>query len=192
MANVKAAIDYVMRDEDRKLSGIITNYPDDPGGVTRFGQAKRWHPALAQQGFYDCEFPDAKTAEEQNPAIPVDRAIVMAESSYETNYAAALYLERIASQAIATALLSFAVVEGTYQAVRQLQKALCSIGTHVDVDGVPGPSTLAAENAADAPKLLTAWIALEDNYFAGLGKPVFLKGWENRAAELKSLVGGIA
>ena len=44
MANVDAAIDYVLGWEDATLSGVITTAPD--GKRTRFGIDEHWHPEL--------------------------------------------------------------------------------------------------------------------------------------------------
>jgi hypothetical protein len=52
MENVTAFVDFVLRHEDAKLSGVITRIQGDSGGRTRFGIAERWHPELTSTGFY--------------------------------------------------------------------------------------------------------------------------------------------
>jgi len=179
MANVKQAIDFVLRQEDSTLSGKITNIPGDQGGTTRFGLTAKWHPELVAQGFFDA----------YTPAI---RALPMAESAYETQYAAKLYLADIQSQAIATALLSFAVLEGPQRPVQLLQAALDTCGASIAPDGCMGQQTLNAVNDAPQDALLDAWLKQEEAYFASLvqhdpSQQKFLLGWDNRAEALKGI-----
>jgi hypothetical protein len=68
----------------------------------------------------------------------------MAVTAYATEYSDALKLEAFKSQAIATALLSFAVVEGQRQAVKLLQTA---IGHNLVCDGIIGNMIVDAANA---------------------------------------------
>jgi hypothetical protein len=50
MANVDAAIDYVLGWEDATLSGVITTTAD--GKRTRFGIDEHWHPELTNCLYY--------------------------------------------------------------------------------------------------------------------------------------------
>ena len=38
------SIDFVLKQEDSTLSGVITNETGDAGGLTRFGLCAKWHP----------------------------------------------------------------------------------------------------------------------------------------------------
>lgn len=170
MANVKAAIDFVLRQEDRGLTGKITQIPNDRGGLTRYGLTKKWHPELVASGFFS--------------TMLRDPALVLAEQTYAREYALPLWIDRIAPQGVATALLSFAVNDGCPQALKLLQ---ASAG--VTVDGCMGPATLAAVNAADPKALLDALVAQQCAFYSRIvaGDPTqdkFLNGWLRRADSL--------
>lgn len=203
MADAKQAIDLVIRQEDSTLSGIITNRPSDRGGCTRFGLTERWHPELAAQNFFKYQ----TEAGVQVSTVATAAALAMAETSYDAQYSAPLMLAELTSQALATALLSFAVVEGETEAVSLLQKVIISV-TPVPkqpktwdnklpppvlaVDGVMGPQTVKLANAADQSKLLAAYVAFEEGYFQHLvsvipAQVVNLKGWLNRAKAMLAL-----
>lgn len=180
MADAKQAIDFVMRQEDSALSGAITDNPNDRGGCTRFGLTERWHPELAAQGF----FSDSMSAAD---------ALALAESAYAESYDAPLQLAAISSQAVATALLSFAVLEGTPEAAPLFQKAINAVGgSSLAVDGLIGAETVEQANAADAAKLRDTFVALCENYFTHVaqvmpGQSANLRGWMNRANALLAL-----
>lgn len=185
--DVKAAIDFVMKQEDSTLSGIITDDPTDMGGTTRFGLTAKYHPALVAQGFYT------------KNAVPTERAIPMAESAYQSDYAASLQLQAIKSRGVGTALLSFAVVEGTPTAVRVLQGVLNAVGYKLTVDGVMGNQTVNALNDAlsltpgSSVPFMQAWLEAEEKYFAGIVKLhpnqiKYIAGWDNRAEAVLKLV----
>lgn len=193
MADVKAAVDYVMKQEDSTLSGVITRTPGDAGGTTRFGLTQRWHSELTPQGYFDGVAEHPGSSRLTPTTIPTDRALPMAETAYETQYGQSLCLDQIDNQAICTAMLSFAVVEGPQKAVQLLQAALDGCGARVDQDGTLGPMTLNAVNETAATALLPAWIAQEKGYFAALAshnptQQKFLAGWDNRAQVLLGLL----
>jgi len=180
MADAKAAVDAVMRQEDARLAGIITNRTSDRGGLTRFGLTAKNHPLLLNAGFYD-------------PSTDAATAFKIAETTYQAEYTGPLFLVQIASQAIATALLSFAVNEGNSKAVSLLQRALLVNGQSVGLDGRMGPATVAAINACDAKQLLNHYCDLEAIFYAGLAaadptQKANLKGWLNRVQNDRQLL----
>jgi lysozyme family protein len=128
MANVHEAIQYVLREEDATLSGVIT---DDSGGRTRFGIAEKFHPELNNSLFYD--------------SMGSVAAQKVAESIYEREYCEPLCIPEIASQEIANKLLSLGVNCGITKAAKMLQDALAVPG-----DGRIGPITLDAIDHAAA------------------------------------------
>jgi type VI secretion system secreted protein VgrG len=181
MANVKAAVDFVMRQEDSSLKGVITDAPSDRGGETRFGIAAKWHPELANTGFFSA-------------SMSPQEAFPIAENAYETQYVPALHLDALKSDAVATALLSFGVLEGTAEAITILQNAIVMLGLPIDVDGKMGPSTVAAANSCDPQKLVTAIVQLQKAHFAHIAavnptQAVWVHGWDNRADLLLSIAG---
>jgi lysozyme family protein len=168
MADITKAITFVLRQEDSRLSGQITNVPGDAGGLTRFGIALRFHPELVAGGFFS--------------TLDNNDAFTLAIATYRKFYAGPLYLQTIDDQRIANALLSFSVISGCVAAVKTLQRCL---GWNTP-DGVIGPVTLNAINAADPGTLLGSFIAAQIVFFQGLGEshPVdtkFVQGWVNRA-----------
>lgn len=169
MADAKAAVQFVLRQEDSRLSGIITNRASDRGGLTRYGITAKFHPDLLVAGFFE-------------ESMDAEDALALAEETYEEDYSGPLCLDLIHSQPLANALLSFAVNEGNHQAVVLLQRA-----ARVAEDGLMGPQTVAAVNAADPSALLNAYCDLEDNFYEQLvrSQPSQLpnrQGWLNRVA----------
>lgn len=179
MADPKAAVDAVLRQEDSRLAGIITNSPTDRGGLTRYGLTAKFHPLLLNAGFF----------EESTPAAT---ALGIAETTYEADYTGPLCLAQIKSQSIATALLSFAVNEGTHEAVVMLQRSLGICGQRVTEDGQMGAQTVAAVNAADPAKLLGVYCDLEVGFYTQvartqLNQSGYLQGWLNRVTQDRAL-----
>src|SRR5690606_25383140 len=89
-------------------------------------------------------------------------------------------------QAVATKTLDLAVNMGRVPAVKLLQRALCVAGHPVDVDGVIGPQTIGAVNAADPDLLLELYRVQAARYYHDLvdRRPdlaVFERGWLRRA-----------
>jgi lysozyme family protein len=111
--------------------GGIANIGDGEG-VTAFG----WTEATAKA--FGVEMP--KTAAE-------------ASTLYEEHFWLPIY-EQIASQSVATKVFDDAVNQGHPTAHKMLQKALCAIGSIVEVDGAFGPATLAATNMTPEALLL--------------------------------------
>ena len=134
MANIEAAIRYVLSWEDPTLSGVVTV---DSGGRTRFGIAERSHPELAASLFYT--------------SMGSVAALKTAEGIYGREYAEPLCIGLLKDQAVANKVLSLGVNCGVTVAAKMLQDAV-----GVEGDGRIGPLTLAASDDADPEKLLSA------------------------------------
>jgi lysozyme family protein len=166
MANINLAINFVLRQEDAKLTGVITDTTSDSGGRTRFGVAEKYHPDLTKTGFYDnMDFSDA---------------LEIADSVYKNQYAVPLQISNINSQDIANALLSFGVNIGTSTIIGIVQE-VCGVAQ----DGVVGPKTLAAINKANPTTFLSFLAKRIRIYYAdlvsiNLSQSRFLAGWLNR------------
>ena len=180
MADPKISTDFTLRQEDSTLSGTITNISGDSGGLTRFGLCAKYHPTLVAAGFYDASM-DAATA------------LPLAEQTYLQDYATPLLIAEIDDQAIATALLSFAVnEEGTGDkgtAVKLLQESCGAVP-----DGVIGPATIASINELDPPYLLSRYCEAQEAHYRGIvaanpSQAEFLNGWLNRVEAVKALGG---
>jgi lysozyme family protein len=166
MADVQAAIDYVLGWEDASLSGVITTAPD--GKRTRFGIDEHWHPELTNCLYFG--------SMGQMAALQIARGI------YETSYCAPLCIADIASQEVANKLLSLGVNVGVMNAAKMLQDAVNVMG-----DGRIGPLTLHALDLTDAAKVLSAMRLEAETYYEGLiarnpALEVYRAGWLRRAA----------
>jgi lysozyme family protein len=175
MANVKAAIDFVLTQEDATMTGEVTTLTGDTGGATRFGLASSSHPELVASGFFDV----IKT--------PRDAALVVAEAVYNSAYAVPLEIARINDQAVATAVLSFGINAGLLGDGKLLQQACGAAGNPVTVDGHVGPGTLSAANSINPSQLLNAFSEAAIGFYGGLAAEhpqdaAFVKGWDNRVA----------
>ncbi len=165
MANVIAAISYVLKFEDATLSGVITHTPD--GKRTRFGIDEHFHPELTNCLFYD--------------SMGSMAALKIAEGLYEKSYCEPLCIAEICNQEIADKLLSLGVNCGTHTAAKMLQEALA-----VEGDGRIGPITLDKLDRADPAAVITklkelAWKHYEDVVRKNPTLAIYRKGWLRRA-----------
>jgi lysozyme family protein len=203
MADPKQAVDFVMRQEDSALSGVITDNKNDRGGRTRFGLTERWHAQLSGHGFYDFDMVEGK----QVPKIPASEALPVAQSAFTSEYAEPLLLESFEDQAVATSLLSFAVLEGKAEAATILQKAILAALPQSQpskdwnkkpvpvliVDGIIGQQTIKLANSADPTTLRALLVGFGKAYFQHIaanipGQSSNLAGWNNRAAALLAIM----
>lgn len=157
MANFDEAVAIVLRHE-----GGYVNNPSDPGGETNFGISKRAYPSV-----------DMKT-------LTRDEAKLI----YRRDYWLTLY-DQVTDQRLANGLFDFGVNAGTAQAVKTLQKALNDVlAGPILTDGVFGPGTLSAVNAANPDKLMMRFNVRRITYYASLNKPEFVLGWVTRALDI--------
>ena|ERR1700761_2522636 len=166
MANVHAAVDYVLGWEDANLTGVVTVAPD--GKRTRFGIDEHWHPELTNSLFF--------SSMGQVAALDIARGI------YETSYCAPLCIAEITNQEIADKLLSLGVNVGIQRAAKMLQNAVSVVG-----DGRIGPLTLHALDLADPDKVLADLRIEAESYYEELVKAnpdlaAYRAGWLRRAA----------
>lgn len=165
MANVFAAISYVLKFEDATLSGVITHTPD--GKRTRFGIDEHFHPELSNCMFYG--------------SMGSVAALKIAEGIYESHYCQPLCIEHISGQEIANKLVSLGVNCGTRNAAKMLQDALGVPG-----DGRIGPITLDKLDKADPATVIERLKELAEEYYDNLIRlnpslAVYRKGWLKRA-----------
>lgn len=165
MANIKAAIDYVLKFEDAGLTGVVTHTAD--GKRTRFGIDEHYHPELTNCLFFD--------------SMGKIAALKIAEGLYESRYCQPLCIAEITNQEVANKLLSLGVNCGTRTAARMLQRAL-----GVEGDGRIGPITLDRLDHADPAALLTRLKHLAEEHYEALMEEnpalaVYKRGWLRRA-----------
>ena len=168
MANVDQAIDFVLSQEDSKMSGHVTTLKGDSGGATRFGIASKYHPELIEEGYFD-----------ENKVGRV-AALVTAEHIYTHDYANPLLLWQIKDQKLANAVLSFAINAGVRTAAKMLQHAVDAFP-----DGMIGQATLHAVNTGDPVNFLAEFSELARQHYQQIvannsSQLRFLNGWLNR------------
>lgn len=119
MAEFEPAVEVVLDHE-----GGVGKLDGDTGGTTAFG----WSAPMCQK----LGIASPKTADE-------------AKALYLKFFWKPLY-NKILSQNVATKILDDCVNQGDPEAVKNLQTALCAVGSIVEVDGVFGSATLTALN----------------------------------------------
>lgn len=165
MADVNAAIQYVLRQEDATMSGVITRAVD--GMRTRWGIDEHFHPELKNCLFYD--------------SMGSIAALRVAESIYTKQYCEPLCIAEIPDQEIANKLLSLGVNCGVGTAAKMLQEALEVMG-----DGRIGPITLDALDRAEPGLILGRLRELAAEHYEELIRnnsslAIYRTGWLRRA-----------
>ncbi|MDR6768606.1 lysozyme family protein [Acidovorax delafieldii] len=141
--------------------GGYVDHPADPGGATCWGVTERVARANGYTG--------------PMKSLPVD----VAKAIYKRDYWDAVRADEV-PDAIRYSLFDGAVNSGVKQSVKWLQRAL-----GVTDDGVLGPQTLQAANAADGPTLKAKMLGARLQFMADLPTwPAFGKGWSRRIASL--------
>src|SRR5258708_6271440 len=171
MSNFKEAFDLTMKQEDARLSGVVTV---DAGGRTRFGIAQKFHPDLPES-FFDG---------------PTEDALARSEEIYKHDYWDPMRLGEIANQNLANKLMDMGINMGTHQAGHLVQRALnalvSSSGGVLVEDGKIGDHTITAINAADPIQLHHILAEISKKFYPHIPsnnppKPPHLNGWLKRA-----------
>lgn len=170
MADFKTAFAFVLQHEDSTRSGKVTV---DAGGRTRFGIAEKFHPDLPDEFFTG----------------PAEDALAEAEKIEQREYWDAMRLDEVENQNVANKLFDMGINMGARQAALYAQRAanaLVAVDARVAEDGVIGPRTLAAINAADPIayyQLLREFSAAYYRHVAAVNpaQAVNLAGWLRRA-----------
>ena len=153
------AFQYVIQNE----GGYVFD-KNDPGGETKFGISKRSYPALNIK----------------------DLTLEEAKKIYYRDYWIKGRFEEISSGSVATQVFDFSVNLGIRASVIVLQRALRSVGTNVQEDGLMGPQTFSAASNSEPRCLLAAIKSEAAGYYRQIvaknpSQQKFLKGWLNRA-----------
>ena len=106
------------------FEGGYSNNPNDKGGETKYGIAKRWYPNV-----------DIKNL-----------TLNEAQEIYFNNYWNPLLLGQIVSNPIATEIFEQAINMGKSQAAIHAQKSVCLLGDPIDIDGWFGQQTVSGIN----------------------------------------------
>lgn len=154
--NLDTAVDHVLKSE-----GGYSDHAADPGGKTRYGITE----AVAREVGYKGDMRE----------LPLD----LAKRIYKDRYWDTVKAEQL-PPAVRYVVFDAAVNSGPGQAVKWLQRALGVVD-----DGVIGPKTLAAANAANPDALKMRMLGQRLRFMAGLNNwPAFSRGWAIRIASL--------
>lgn len=145
-----------------RAEGETSDHPADAGGYTRWGLSSK-------------SYPDLNLA---------NLTLVQAMELYKRDYWDAIQGDELPPD-LALVLFDWAVNSGVHTAVENLQVAL---GAELKADGIFGPKTLAAVDAADIPKLIVKLLQHRaDDRIHQASRPdqrVFLRGWIRRIIAL--------
>ena len=157
----RAALALVLRHE-----GGFADHPLDPGGPTKFGITR------------------ATLARWRGRAVGAAEVRSLGAAEAGAIYRR-LYWEPVGGDGLPAgvdlAVFDFAVNAGPTRAARTLQAVLgCA------ADGIVGPATLAAAQAAPAPHTIRGLTRARLDHLAGLRTwPVFGRGWRRRVVEVE-------
>lgn len=154
--NFDAAFDLLLKHE-----GGFSDHESDTGGKTRYGVTE----AVAREVGYRGDMRE----------LPLD----LAKRIYKDKYWDSIKAEQL-PVAVRYSVFDAAVNSGPGQSVKWLQRAL-----GVKDDGVIGPQTVAAANAANPDALKMRMLGQRLRFMAGLSNwPAFSRGWAIRIASL--------
>jgi len=154
--NFDSSFDLLLKHE-----GGFSDHAADPGGKTRYGITE----AVAREVGYRGDMRE----------LPMD----LAKRIYKDRYWDTVKAEQL-PPAVRYVVFDAAVNSGSGQAAKWLQRALGVVD-----DGVIGPKTLAAANAANPDALRMRILGQRLRFMAGLTNwPAFSRGWAIRIASL--------
>ena len=170
-----------------KFEGYYANDPNDPGGETYQGVARKYNPFWAGWKIIDAY----KAA--HNGFIPTntkinDPALDQLVKDRAKQYFDKIYGTQIKSNSIAT--IAIQVFWGTAEGIKQVvQQAAINLGAKISADNTFGPQTLAAINTLPQIDLYNEMKRLYINYFTRLGtyQPQYATGWLNRVKYVISI-----
>lgn len=161
-ARFRRAVEFVLAHE-----GELSEDPDDPGGVTKYGISARSYPELGPEGIR---------------RLTREQAIAIYRRDWWDRYGYARLPDPVAAK-----VFDLAVNMGPSAAHRILQLALRTCGFPVAADGVLGPQTLEAAHRADPERLMPELRAEAALHYALLvlqspdRRRKYLRGWLRRA-----------
>lgn len=205
-----------------RWEGGLTDHPSDPGGLTNHGVSLRWVQDLARQAREDCQR-QARSCDGCNAmrtskcgyySLDMDGDVDADDIRACTKaQAAALFKKHFWNKLacnglplpLAVTLYDGAVNMGPARAVRQMQRAMNTVGESeldryapIAEDGIMGPRT--AQLAEALEQSGQQWYAarqilrLRDAFYRDLAArhpsmQVFLNGWRNRVKALGQYLG---
>lgn len=181
MAVFDDALTYALGNE-----GTYSNKPNDPGGETYRGIARKRHPDWAGWATVDA----ARKRTDFPRCLDQDGQLQQLVRQFYEREGFWTY-DRLKSQAVANKVFDMGVNMGPGQAIKLLQRAVTYVYSRLPDDGRFGPITLAVTNAAPEVALLNELRARQAWFYAitELHKPdaleneTFVLGWMRRAVK---------
>lgn len=169
MSDFKTALKIALSHE-----GGYANIAGDTGGETYQGISRKNWPAW--RGW---EIIEKAKPLKHNQILKDKRLKDLVEVFYYEHFWKPILGDRVTNQPVANFLLDFYINSG-YHAVKTAQRLVAA-----KEDGVMGPKTLAAINAAEPGELLSRLKVARLSFLKGIvarnpGQSKFLAGWENR------------
>lgn len=178
--------------EALKITGIsegaYANNPADRGKETMYGISRKNWPNWAGWVIVD------KYKAQANGDIHLLNKLCNADTQlqslkvafYHTNFWNTNKLDQFTDQQLAQSVYDFGVTSGTEQAAKILQMAV-----NVISDGIIGPQTINAVNAAKEPDLYNQYNEMRRLFYENLathpGQHQFLASWLSRLKEYKEI-----
>lgn len=147
MADFSSAFVFMLPHEDGRSGAQFGKTDrDNDGGMVRYGLNSNAHPNLIPAGYY---------------TKPAQDALADARIHYQEWYWVPIHGDIITSQPVANKIFDQSVPMGVGEASKLVQRAINSTLTddddRLDVDGILGPRSMTALNAADPTKFLNAF-----------------------------------
>ena len=152
-----------------------TNDKDDPGGPTKYGITL----GTLKGERFDVDRDGDVDADDVRSLTYEDAKAILIE-----NYWSKMWCDKIESERIAIKLFDCAVNMGPFRATKIAQEALNDLRCGLVVDGRMGPKTLASLNGADEDVFFLFLVSRLEQYYVGLNRPKYQKGWLRRARTL--------
>lgn len=164
MADFSSCVMWVLRIEDRTLSGKVKSLGDG-AGLTRYGITSKNNPQVPAEFF---------------STMPNDQAIEVAKNVYWQKYWVPIQGNLLPTDELAATLLSFDVNDGA-EAVKLIQGCL-----GVTQDGSFGPGTLKAIQSTNPATLAQCLREAQEAFYENVvirhpEDERFLAGWKIRA-----------
>ena len=181
-----------------KWEGGLSDDKADKGGLTHYGVCLMFLKDIEATSKRNKDY-----LRELGVQLPVTRSSIssltreQAEKIFRWQFWDSLSCEEYA-EPVAVVLFDMAVNHGRANAVKLMQRGCNAAGftPPLVVDSKLGPKTQAAFHAVDAKKLALCAIEARVNFYNAIvasnpSQKVFLKGWLNRANDLKKFVQGL-
>ena len=179
-----------------RWEGGLSNDRYDKGGITKYGVSIAFLKGVA------AEKDGVAFLEHIAVRLPIDSDTIIsltypqAEAIFRWQFWDRLRCGEMPCR-MAVILYDMAVNHGRKWAVKLMQRGLNKFASpKLDVDGLLGPKTLAAIKEHDKSAVHDAIITARKDYYRAIvannpTQKVFLKGWLNRAADLRRYVEGL-